>query len=144
MCRGGAHRAIVLGDALQRFPRQVQPVKIGIVAFQQCHDADCLGIVVKPPIGGHHLCQRILAGVAKGGVAQIMGQRHGLCQIGIKPKCACDGARDLRHLNRMGQARAVIIALMLYKNLCLVLEPAKGRGMDDPVAISLKRVAKGR
>ncbi len=47
------------------------------------------------------------------------------------------GAGDLRHFQRMGEPRAVIIAFMLHEDLRLVLEPAKGRGMDDAVAVAL-------
>src|SRR5680860_1358292 len=38
----------------------------------------------------------------------------------------------------MGQTRAEIITLMGDEHLRLMLEPAKGAGMDDPVAVALK------
>ena len=46
-------------------------------------------------------------------------------------------ARDLGDLDRMGEARAVIIALVLDEDLGLVLEAAEGGGMDDAVAVAL-------
>src|SRR5690606_7945226 len=45
---------------------------------------------------------------------------------------------DLRDLDRMGQARAVMIAVGGDEDVGLVLEPAKGGGMDDAVAIALE------
>jgi len=38
----------------------------------------------------------------------------------------------------MGQAGAVIIALMFDKDLCLVFQAAEGGRMDDPVPVTLK------
>ena len=113
------------------------------MAFQPGHDAQRLRIVVKAAIGRHQDGERILSGMAKGRVAKVMGQRHRFGQIGIQAKHTRDGARDLCHLDRMGKAGAVIIALMLDKDLGLVLEPPKGRGMDDPVAVALPWAAKG-
>ena len=42
----------------------------------------------------------------------------------------------------MRHARAVVVALVVDEDLRLVLEPAKGGGMDDPVAITLKLAAR--
>ncbi len=82
--------------------------------------------------------QRILSGVAEGRVAKVMRQCHRLGQFDVEAKRAGDGARDLRHLDRMGQTGAVIVAFVLHEDLGLVLQPAKGRGMDDTVPIALK------
>ena len=133
-----AHRAIMFGNPLKRFPTQVQAIEIGVVPLQMGHNADRLRIVIKATERRHQILQGILARMAERRMAQIMGQRHGLGQILIQPQGACDGARHLRHLDGMGQPRTEIIALMFHKNLGLVFEPAKGRGMDDPVAVTLK------
>ncbi len=82
--------------------------------------------------------------MAKGRVPEIMAERHRLGQIGIEAKRIRDGACDLGHLDRVGQAGAVVIALMFDEDLRLVLEATKGRGVDDPVAVALKWRAKGR
>jgi hypothetical protein len=81
--------------------------------------------------------------MAEGRVAEVMGQRHGLGQVLVEAQRAGHGAGDLRHLQRMGQAGAEIVALMLHEDLRLVLEPPEGRGMDDPVAVALERGAEG-
>jgi len=49
-----------------------------------------------------------------------------------------DGARDLRHLERVRQSSAVVIAGGGEKHLSLVLEAAKRLAMDDAVAVALK------
>ncbi len=106
--------------------------------LQRGHDADRLRVVIEPAIGRHQPLQRILAGMAERRVAQIMRQRHRLGQFHIQPQRARDRARHLRHLDRMGQPGAEIIALMLDEHLRLVLQPPKRAGMDDPVAVALK------
>ena len=140
----GGHRAVVLGNAFQAFPGQVQPVEFGIMPFQPGDDAHGLGVVIEPAVGDHQRFHRVFAGMAEGRMAQVMGQGHGLGQIGVQVQHAGDGARDLRHFDRMGQAGAVIIALMFHEDLRLVLQAAEGRGMDDPVPVALKGRAEGR
>ena len=128
----------MLGDALQAFPGQVQPVEIGVMAFQPGHDPQGLGIVVEAAIGRHQPFHRILAGVAEGGVAKVVGQRHRFRQVGVQPQHPGDGAGDLCHLDGMGQAGAVIVALMFHKHLRLVLQAAKRFTMNNSISISLK------
>ena len=47
-------------------------------------------------------------------------------------------ARDLRDLDRVGQARAEMVALVVDEHLRLVGEAAEGGGMDDAVAVALE------
>lgn len=44
----------------------------------------------------------------------------------------------MRNFQAVGQPSPVIIALMLYKDLGLVLQPAKSTGVQDAVAVALK------
>ena len=111
----------MLGDPLQRLPRQIEPIKVGVVTLQPGDDAQRLRIVVKAAIGRHQRLHRVFASVAERGVAQIMRQRHGLGQIGVQPQHPGNRARHLRHLDGMGQPCAIIIAFMFDKDLCLVL-----------------------
>src|SRR5262249_34404844 len=48
-------------------------------------------------------------------------------------------ARDLRDLERVRQARAVMIPGWRKEHLGLVLQPAEGFAVDDAIAIALKR-----
>jgi hypothetical protein len=130
-------------NAFKGFPGEVQAVEFRVMAFQMGHDPDRLRVVIEPAIGRHRGGERVLPGMPEGGMAEIMGQRHGLGQVLVEAQRAGHGARDLRHLQRMGQAGAEIVALMLHEDLRLVLEPAKRGGMDDPVAVALER-ASGR
>jgi len=77
-------------------------------------------------------------------VAEIMRERHGFGEILIDAKAAGHRARDLRDLERMGEARAVMIAFMGDENLRFLFQAAEPGRMDDPVAIALKRRAGGR
>ena len=133
----------MLGDPFQRGPRQVQTVEPRIVTFQRCDDPQRLRIVVKPAIGLHQQIQRILARVAEGRVTKVMGQCNRFGDVGVQAQSIRDGARNLRHFNRMRQARAIEVAFVFHKDLRFVLQPAKGRGVNDPVAIPLIAGPKG-
>ena len=75
-------------------------------------------------------------------MAEVVRERQRLRKILVEPERAGDRAGDLRHLERMGQARAEMVALVVDEDLRLVLQPAKGVGMDDAVAVALERRAK--
>jgi hypothetical protein len=49
-----------------------------------------------------------------------------------------DGARDLRYLEGMRQAGAVVIAGRREEDLCLVLQATKRFRVNDTIAIALK------
>ena len=76
----------MFGNTFQRLPAQVQPVKTGIALFQYRQYADRLFIMLEPAIICHTARQRLLTGMAKRRVAQIMRQRHSLSQIIIQPQ----------------------------------------------------------
>ena len=76
--------------------------------------------MIKAAIGRHQPLHRVLAGMPERRMAQIMGQRYRLGQIGVQPQNAGQSTRHLRHFDRMGQARAIVIALVLYKDLRFV------------------------
>src|SRR5882757_5437897 len=58
-------------------------------------------------------------------------------------QCQRGGACDLGYFDRMGNASAVQIALVIHKHLGLVDQAAKGVGVDDSIAIALKFGAEG-
>ena len=78
-------RPIMLGDALQRLPAEIEPVVIGVAPLQQRDDAQRLRIVIEAAKRPHAGFQRTLARVAKRRVAKVMRQRHRLGQILIDP-----------------------------------------------------------
>src|SRR3546814_1310392 len=60
----------------------------------------------------------------------------------VEPERAGDAAADLRDLDAVGQANAVMIAVGRDEHLRLVAQAAKGDRMDDAVAVALKGVAR--
>jgi len=77
--------------------------------------------------------------MAKRGMPQIVRQRNGLDQVLVEAQGPGDRARDLRNLQGMGQPRAKQIAFMVDEDLGLVDQAPKGTGVDDAIAIALKR-----
>jgi hypothetical protein len=120
----------------QRFPGEIEAVEIGVTMLQLGDQPQRMSIVIEAADIFRHRIQRFFTGMAERRVAQIVGQRHRLGQILVSLKRAGQAARQLRHFQRMGQPGAVVIALMLHKDLRLVLETAKRRGVNDAVAVA--------
>jgi hypothetical protein len=87
--------------------------------------------------------ERALARMTERRVAEIMGERQGLGEVFMETERARDGAGDLGHFQRMGQAGAVVVALMEHEDLGLVLEAAEGGRMDDAVGVAAEIIARG-
>ena len=87
----------------------------------------------------HQLVQHRLPRVAKGSVAQVVAQSDGFCEILVKPQTPSDGAGDLADLQGMGQAGAVMIPHRGKEHLGLMLEPAEGFTVDNPIPIPHER-----
>jgi hypothetical protein len=77
-------------------------------------------------------------------VPEVMREADRLRQHFVELERAGDGAGNLRHLERVGEARAKQVALMIDEHLGLVNQAAKGGGVDDAVAITLVFRAIGR
>ena len=99
--------------------------------------------MVEAAEGRHGRRQRPLAGMPEGRMAEVVRQRQRLGQVLVQPQHAGDGAGDLRHLQAVGQPRAVMVALVEHEHLRLVGEAAEGRGMHDAVAVALEGRAHG-
>lgn len=127
----------MFGDALQGFPGQVEPVKFRVSRLIMGHNAQCLAIMIKPAKGFHHLRQGLLAGMTERRMPQIVGQSQRFRQIFVKPQCTRDGTGDLGHFQAVCQPGPVMVPLVIDEHLCLMLEAAKGGGMDDPVPVPL-------
>ena len=106
------------------------------------HDAQRLRVVVEAAVAAMSV-ERVLAGVAEGRVAEIMRERQRLGEVLVEPQRARQRAGDLRHLDRMREPRAVMVALVRHEDLRLVLEPPERGRMDDPVAVALESVRVG-
>ena len=118
-------RAVVLDRAFERFPGQVKAVELGVMALEPGQDPQGL-VVVREAAEPRHLgVQGFLAGVAERGVPKIVGKRHCFGEILVKAEGARDRACDLRHFEAVGQPGAVVVALVINKDLRLVGQPAK-------------------
>ena len=74
---------------------------------------------------------------AERAVAQIVRQCDRLDQVLVEPQRARHGPRDLRDLQGVGQARAVVIAFVIDEDLRLVFQPPERGAVNDAVAIAL-------
>ncbi len=87
--------------------------------FQPVHHPQALPVVAKA-LGGK-LVQGPLSGVAKGGVAQVVGQGNGLGKVLVKPQGPGNGAGNLGDLQGVGEPGAVVVSLGREENLGFVL-----------------------
>jgi len=85
--------------------------------------------------------QRLLAGVPERRVAQIVAQRHRLGQVLVQAQGPGHAAGDARHLQRMREPGAEVVATRRDEHLRLVLQPPERLAVHDPVAVALKRRA---
>ena len=84
-----------------------------------------------------HLGQGKFAGVAKGGVAQIVTHGDGLRQILVQRQGSRNRPGNPGDLQCMGHTGAVMVTFRGQKHLGLMHQPAEGLGVDDPVRIPL-------
>ncbi len=92
----------------------------------------------KPPNSAISAFERPLAGMAEGRMAEVVGERQRLGEVLVQPQRARDRPGDLRHLQRVGEARAVVVAFVHKKDLGLLLQPPEGGGMKNAVAVALE------
>src|SRR5262245_3033494 len=144
LARAVDERAVMLHEPFERLPRQIEPVIFGVVALERRHHLERLGVVVEAAERRHGGIQRVLAGVPEGRVAEIVRERHRFGQVLVEAEGAGERTGDLAHLDGMGEPCAEVIALVIDEDLGLVLQPSEGGGMDDAVAVALKRAARWR
>ena len=140
----GIGSGAVLQNAFAGLKAQVQAVVLRVTLLQLVDHPQALQIVLKATPVAHAVVQRILPGVAKGCVTQIMGQRDRLHQVFVQSQRTRHGPTQLGHLQRMRHAGTEQVALVIQKHLGLVDQAAKGAGMDDAVAVALELGAGGR
>ena len=123
----------VLGDAVAHLPGEVQAPP---VALEHVDDAQALLVVIEP--AGDELVQDALAGVPERRVTEIVTERNRLGQLFVQPQHLGDGPRDLGHLQRVREARAIVIARGREEDLGLVLQPSERLAVDDAIPIALE------
>ena len=100
--------------------------------------------MVEAAVVGHQHVEHVFAGVPERRVPQIVGQTDGFGEVFIAAQPAGQGSAELGHLNRMGQTRAIVIAFIEDKDLCLIHQPPKRGRMYDPVAVARESGSCGR
>ena len=136
--RGVEQRPVVLDEPRQRRLGQVEAVELGVMALELGDDAQSVAVVVEAAVLGHAGVERVLAGMPERRVAEIVAKRDRFREIVVEPQGASERARDLRHLDRVGEAGAEMVALVIDEHLRLVGETAEGGRMDDAVAVALE------
>ena len=71
-------------------------------------------------------------------MAEVVAEPDRLDEVLVEPQRARHAAGDAGRLERVGQARAVVVAFGGDEDLGLVHEPAEGLGVNDAVAVALK------
>ena len=94
-----------------------------------------------PPALGHLRLQHLLAGMAEGRMADVVGEAQSLGQILVEAERPGHGAADLGDFEAVGEADPEMVAVGRDEDLGLVPEAAERDGMDDPVAVALEGVA---
>ena len=117
---------------------QVEPVEGGIAPLELGDDAQSLAVVVEAAMLGHAGVKRVLAGMPEGRVAEIVAKRDRFGKVVVEPERPGECAGDLRHLDRVGETGAEMVALVIDEHLRLVGETAEGGRMDDAVAVALE------
>ena len=115
----------------------MRAVEGGIGRFQPREDAECLDVVAETSPRRHGLIENLLADVAERGVTEIVGKRDRLGKILVDSQTAGDGPGNLRHLEGMGHASAVMVAVDRGEDLCLVHQTTERPAVKDAVTISL-------
>ena len=85
--------------------------------------------------------EHLLADVPERRVPEVVAEADRLDQILVQAQRPRDRARDRRHLERVRQPRAVVVAQRRHEHLRLVRQPAKRLAVHDPVAVALERRA---
>ena len=97
-----------------------------------------MAVVIEAAMFAQALVERVLSRVAERGVAKVMAERDGFGEIVIECECAGERSGELGDLDRVRQARAEMVSLVVYENLRLVGEAAKRARMNDAVTVALE------
>ena len=110
----------MLRDSIADLPRQVEPAA---VIFEHVDDAEALVVMIEA--AWHQLIDHAFAGMAERCVSQIVPERNRFGQFLVETQDLGDRPGDLRDLERVCQARAIVVARWREEDLGLVLQPPK-------------------
>ncbi len=127
----------VLENPLAGLEGQVQAGEVRVFLLQFVDHPQRLQVVLEAAVGLHAAVQRVLTGVAEWRVPEIVCEADRLDQLLVQTETARHGPADLGDLERVGQPRAVVVALVVDEHLRLVLEAPERGAVDDPVPVAL-------
>ena len=140
----------VLEDALARVVREVE-AGVLVALLEDVDDAHGLVVVLERAdlrrdlrldrdrglAARENAVQHLLARMPERRVAEVVAERAGLGEVLVQGERPGHRPRDLRDLERVREARPVVVALERNEDLRLVLEPAERARVDDAVAVPL-------
>ena len=97
-------RTVVLDQAFERLPGQVEAVEAGIAPLERGDDTQRLRVVIEAANVGEAAIERALAGMAERRMAEIVRKRQRLGKILVEAERAGERARDLGRLRAYGSA----------------------------------------
>src|SRR5271165_5238811 len=116
----------------------------GVALLEVFDDTKGMQIVVEvQAVFAHGCIERSLAGVAEGRMTDVVDEREGLAEVFIEVERLRDGAGDLRHLQRVGEAAAEVVGGTVGKNLRLAGHAPERPGVGDAAAVALEGTAVG-
>ena len=121
----GVLRGAMLEDAFAAFEGEIETGELRVPFLELVDHAQRLQVVLEAAVVAHAFVERVLAGVSEGRVPEVVGEADGLGQRLVDAQRARHGAADLRDFQRMRDARAVEIALVVHEDLGLVDEATK-------------------
>src|SRR5262245_14890454 len=123
----------VASYAVAHFPGGVKPRAI---VFENVDDTQTLFVVIEST--RDQIAEDAFTGMTERSVSEIVSERDRLGEFFIQTEHLRDAARDLRHLERVCQARAVMVAGGREEHLCLVLQTTERLAVDHAIAIALE------
>ncbi len=136
--------ARVLHDAFADGERQVEAAKGGIALLEPGDDTQGVEIVVEgEAVSPKGAVESLFAGVAKGRMPDVVRQSQGFSKLRIESKSNSHGARNLRDLERVGEAAAEVVGEAFdgqaREDLRLAGQTAKGARVQDAGGVARKR-----
>jgi len=128
----------MLDDSLPRFKPKIQSRKCSVSFLKFIDDAQTLQIVLEATAIPHAFVERILSGMTERGMPKVVRKRYRLDEVLVQAQGSSYTARYLSHFQAVRQACAKKIPFVIYEDLRFVLQPAKRRGVHNPVAIPLE------
>jgi hypothetical protein len=132
----------VFDDAFTHFEGKIEPRKARVASLQSIDEAQRLDVVVEAlPETPHFAIEGFFSGVSERRMADVMNERESFGEIFVESQNASYSAGHLGNFDRVSEAIAKVVGKTRGEDLRLVFETTEGAGVDDAVAIALKRVA---